>query len=152
GFDQLLDDYPPSEPYVARARKLLEPWEAPLLLKQCKQLLDPGLSDKDRDEAQSALTLLLKRYPDTDAAREAQVVVAEQEVRELLRKKKAGQVLPGEVNRAKDLAVDAMELEEANRTEEARAKWQEITRLSKDNSAFAPWIALAEDRLARDKK
>jgi hypothetical protein len=152
GLDELLDRYPATDLYVEKARKLLEPHEAPALLKQARKLLEADLTDKERDEALMALDLLGRRYPDSEAARAAQVVAAEQEIRELLRKKRAGETLPGELNRAKDLAMDATELEENKEVELAAAKWEEITRLPADNVLYAPWIALAQERLARLKK
>jgi hypothetical protein len=165
GYDDLLEKYPKDNPYVVKARDKMEKFEAPELLRGALRDADPD-NPKQWKTAQEQLILLMKRYPKSDAAAEGRDLLARMTVHQkaldtIAKAEKNREKRPFSPNHAEELALQALEQERANRTEQALAIWRDLRKwgnaagtngkTNRDDEDFKHWVALAEAKLAGQK-
>jgi predicted Ser/Thr protein kinase len=155
GYDELLDKYPAGNKYVEKARAGIQPFESTDLLETGRKLAD---ADKRGTwpRARAALERLVKRYPKSEATAEAQAIldrlaVHRKALDELEEAKRTGR--PPAVSYVPEaLALQALALEQQEKPDEARAKWEELKALRtkpafRNDRDARPWILLAEEKL-----
>ncbi len=155
GFDELLNDFPAGNKYVEKARAELQPYEAPDLLEDGKKLADPDQRGR-WPRARAALALIVRRYPNSEQAGEAQAIlerlaVHEKALARLEEAKRTGRP-PAVSYLPEAIAIEALGLEQQDKPEEARARWEALKAL-RDKPAFRndhqakAWFLLAEAKL-----
>ncbi len=163
GFDELLDKYASVGTFADKARGELQPFEAPDLLSEARRALtDPKATIKEKDEASARLKLLLARYPRSDEAETAQMFVAEQDALVELEEARKANRLPASANRAKELALEALNFELDRQGDQARHAWKKLLdwggktiqladgeKRPLDMPEYRPWLLLAREKLRR---
>jgi predicted Ser/Thr protein kinase len=155
GFDELLDKFPAGNKFVEKARAQLQRYEAPDLLREGQKLADPE-KRKSWPAARARLDKLLRRYPQSDQADPAQrtldrLAAHEKALTKLEEARRSRRPAVG-ATRAEELALRALELEQHDEPDKARALWQELKALGenpnfRNDRSIRPWVLLAEEKL-----